>query len=147
MNISTRFGSLALCWLLGVVLPVSLSTAVAQDNTPRPRGALAVWDTGKPAAEPLTPDAVEQKSGWTALDGTETKAFQGDAVITNGRLLAVARQKGTGVELYALGTGKPVFRARLLPTPAATVERVTLTENSRTAVGLEVASKSGAVRC
>src|SRR5205823_3985000 len=73
-------------------------------------------------------------------------AFQGDAVITNGSLLAVARKQGTGLDLYSLGTGTPVWRSRLLLSPAAPLERITLTENSRAGVALEVASKAGTAR-
>ena len=58
----------------------------------------------------------------------------------------VARKQGTGVELYSLDLGKPIFRTRLLLTPAAGLDRIALTENSRAALGLEVASKSSAVR-
>src|SRR5262249_52892875 len=111
------------------------------------RAVLAVWDTGKPSAQPLAPEAIEQKSDWQPIARNETThAFQGDVVLTNGHLLAVARKRGKGVELYSLGSGRPVFRACLLLTPGADLDRVTLTENGSAAVGLEVASKSGAAR-
>jgi hypothetical protein len=132
-------------------------TSFAQETATRPRAALAVWDTVKSSANPLAPEVIEQKGGWKSIAASETAiAFQGDAVITNGRLLAVARRQGSGVELYSLGSGKPVYRARLLVVPAlagkgeppkgGTTSGIALTENSRAAVGLEVASKSGAAR-
>src|SRR5439155_9601385 len=102
----------------------------------------AVWDTGKSSTESLDPETIDQKSGWKAIVVDEpTHVFQGDAVIANGRILAVARKHGAGVELYSLGTGKPVFRSRLLLTPNSAGNALALTENSRTTVGLELSSK------
>jgi hypothetical protein len=121
--------------------------ARAQETAEKARGGLAVWDTCTPSADPLTQDALGQKNGWKRLDGNETaNAFQGDAAITNGRVLAIARKQGTGVELYSLGTGKPIFRARLLLAPGAVVDRIALTENNRGAVAVEITSKSGTAR-
>jgi hypothetical protein len=100
-----------------------------------------------PSADPLTSDTVGQKTGWKRLAGNETaNAFQGDAAITNGRVLAVARKQGTGIELYSLGLGKPIYRCRLLLAPGATIDRIALAENSRAAVAFELTSKSGAGR-
>jgi hypothetical protein len=136
-------------WVLGAAatFAIGCQTSFGQGPAERPRAALAAWDTSKPSDKPLTADAIEAKSGWQSLASGETaSSFQGDAVVTNGRLLAVARKQGTGVELYSLGSGKPVLRSHLLLTPGAATERVTLTENSKGAVALEVASKAGAAR-
>jgi hypothetical protein len=138
-----------ICWILAVVasLTCAAGPAFPQEPSGQPRAALAVWDTGQPCAETLAPDALTHKDGWKPLPSGETAdTLRGDAVITNGRLLAVARKQGTGVEVYALGTGQPVFRTRLLLAPGAGTERVAVTENSRGAVALEVASKVGAAR-
>src|SRR5262249_19885735 len=119
----------------------------AQESTEPPRAALAVWDTGTPSAEPLASEAIAHKTGWKRIAGNDTTSpFQGDAAISNGCILAIARQQGTGLELYSLRAGQPVFRARLLLTPSRGTEQVTLTENSRTAVGLEITSKAGSAR-
>jgi hypothetical protein len=138
---------------LSCILAVATALAGAQgasfgqEGAERARATLSVWDTGKSSPKPLAPETVEQKSGWQRIASQETaKPFQGDAVISNGRLLAVARRQGTGIELYSLGLGKPAFRARLLRGSGAGIERIALAENSRAAVGLEVASKSGATR-
>src|SRR5260370_1277102 len=130
------------CWLLGVGIAfVGGSPAFAQGSA-QPR-MLSVWDTGKASADPLAANALAQKDGWKQVASGETKtAFQSDIVVSNGRLLAVARKQGTGVELYSLGMGKPVFRSRLLLAPSTNLERITLTENGTAAVSLEVASKS-----
>ncbi|HEV2947451.1 MAG TPA: hypothetical protein VGX70_08750 [Gemmataceae bacterium] len=127
-------------------------TLLRDETAERPRAALSVWDTGTSSSQPLAPKAVEQKNGWKPIASSEAAyAFQGDAVIANGRLLAVARKQGRGVELYSLGSGKPVFRARLVVGPglgdrSQGINRVALAENTRSGVGLEVASKSGTAR-
>jgi hypothetical protein len=120
-------------------------TSFAQGPGKGPRPALAVWDTSAPSAESLSSESIEQKKGWTPIAGNAA-TFQGDAAISNGQLLAVARKQGTGVELYSLASGKPIFRARLLVSPSATLDRIALTENSRGAVAVEVTSKAGTAR-
>jgi hypothetical protein len=120
---------------------------LAQSPVERTRATLAAWDTGEHSDKPYAAESLERKSGWKLIGSDPTTtSLQGDAVISNGRLLAVARKLGTGVELYSLGLGNPVFRARLLLAPGAGVDRVELTERSRAAVGLDVSSKSGAAR-
>src|SRR2546422_791204 len=122
------------------------SSAFAQELAERPRAALAIWDTGTSSAEMLASDAIAQKRGWKQVAGIDTSTvFQGDAAITNGRILAIARKQGTGLDLYSLGSGKPEFRARLLLATGGSIERVALSENSRAAVGLEITSKAGSV--
>jgi hypothetical protein len=138
-----------LLWILGIgiALVAASEQSFGQDPANRPRVALSAWDTGRASAEPLKPQAIEHKDGWTPLASQKTvNSFQGDAVISNGRLLAVARTKGAGVEVYSLNSGKPVFRARLLLNPGQGIERIALTEYSRAALSLEVASKSGIAR-
>jgi hypothetical protein len=132
---------------IGITLTLLIGTpkSSAQGTAEPARPALAVWDTGTPSAEPLNSEAIEHKKGWTRI-ADNAATFHGDAAITNSRLIAVARKQGTGIELYSLGVGKPVYRARLLLTPAASVERIALAENSRGAVALEVATKSGTAR-
>src|SRR5262245_22715535 len=135
MNVlKTTLAALALIAINGIALA-------------QPRAALAVWDTGKPSTEALSAATIDAKTGWKAISADDTKhTFQGDAVITNGRILAVARKHGNGVELYSLGSGQPIFRSRLLLTPVADGNSLTLTENSKATVGIELTSKSGAAR-
>lgn len=129
--------------LLVVALAPGYGRVFAQGTA----NALLAWDTSKSTAEPLAPEAVAHKRGWQPIASDATAhAFKGDAAISNGRVLVLARKHGMGVELYSLGSGKPVFRARLLLAPGAQTNRFALTETSRTALGLEVASKSGAAR-
>ena len=96
---------------------------------------VAAWDTGKTSADPLATEAIDKKEGWKPA----AESLQGDAVITNGKLLAVARRQGTGVEVYSLGSGKAVFRSRLVLGSA--IERIAVTESGRAAATLEVAWK------
>lgn len=105
------------------------------------QGAVGAWDTGSPAAGPLAPEAVERKEGWKRASSGD--AISGDLAVSNGRLLAVARRAGPGVELYSLGLGRPAFRAALLPPGAEGVGRVSLSESARGAVAFEVAWKNG----
>jgi hypothetical protein len=132
--------------IIAIVLALGsdLGTCLAQDTGTRPRAGLAVWDTTKPSVEKLAPESVEEKNGWKSIASADTShPFQGDAVISNGRLLAVARQQGTGIDLYSLASGKPIYRGRLMVASGIANDRITLMENSRAAVGFEVASKSG----
>src|SRR6516225_2475224 len=118
MKVHDRSGVVRVSWLLVVAIALAPSEekALAQ-GAPT---ALLAWDTGKSTAEPLAAEAVAHKSGWQLIASDETAhAFKGDAAISNGRVLALARKHGMGVELYSLGSGKPVFRARLLLAPGA----------------------------
>src|SRR5882724_7278719 len=93
-------------------------TSLGDGTQERPRAALSVWDTGTSSSELLPPEALEQKNGWKLIASSETEyALQGDTVIANGSLLAVARKQGIGIELYSLGSGKPIYRARLMLAP------------------------------
>jgi hypothetical protein len=74
-------------------------------------------------------------------------AFQGDAVLGNGRIALVVRARGSAVEVYSEGLGRPVARLQLLlltPSgePATQIEGVKLVENTRSAACLEVLGKT-----
>jgi hypothetical protein len=146
MSFHSKLGTVPLFWLtIAIALVILHGTALGQEVTERPRVALSVWDTRNSSSEQLGPEAVDRKQGWKTIAGREmVNTFEGDAVISNGRLLAVARRQGNGIELYSLGLGKPTFRAHLHLSPGA-IERITLSENSRAAIGLNVTWKSGTV--
>jgi hypothetical protein len=83
------------------------------------------WDTVSSSAETLRPEAIQDKAGWQPITtNAPGHVFDGDAVITNGRVLAVARKQGKGVDLYTLGSGKPVWRAHLSLAPGQQDEMV-----------------------
>src|SRR5262249_35182273 len=120
--------------LLGLLTTLS---AEAQDT---PRSGLVAWDTGTPLSEPLS---IEAKAGWTKA---EPGAPKGDLLLANGRILAVARKSGTGLELYSLKSGKPVYRARLQPASGGPLETRTVTEAGRGAVVIELGWKGASSR-
>src|SRR5688572_33255456 len=113
-----------------LVLALSLQDA--------PRVGVAAWDTVTPAAD------LTQRSGWKALEGGASP--QGDAVVTNGRILAVARKQGAGLEIYSLRSGTPIYRSRLLPVGAGPMEKVVLAEVGRGGAAVEVSWKNASIR-
>jgi hypothetical protein len=98
---------------------------------------LAAWDTGQSSAAPLPPETLASRAGWTELARGQTPAaFKGDAVVTNGRLVAVVRRQGGGVDVYGAG---PRRFSLALADAAPGPERVSLVENARGGLCLEVA--------
>ena len=114
----------------------------------RPRSGITVWDTGRPSAEALAPAALAGKNDWQVIAPNETPpSFKGDAVLGNGRVAAVLRQKDSAVEVYAVRPGGAVGRLRLrLQTadgaPATRLERMALVENTRNNGCLEAAFRT-----
>jgi hypothetical protein len=104
-----------------------LSFVHAQE--PKPRAGIAAWDTGKDAFDPA------KKAGWTEITSGEIK---GDAVVTNGRIMAVVRRQAGSIEVYS----GDVARARLALNGATKVSRLALAEHGRGAVCLEAAYRT-----
>jgi hypothetical protein len=104
---------------------------------------MAVWDTGRPAAEPLAPEALAGRGDWRAIpQGTTAEALAGDAVLSNGRIALVLRRQAAALELHGMDKGgTPVrLRLRLLTSagePAARLERIAVVENNRAGACLE----------
>jgi hypothetical protein len=129
--------------VLFLVLPGHSAGSADGENKPesKPRPALAVWDTGKESDQPLAPTDLAGKAGWTQVSVNETlAAFKGDAVMTNGRVLAVVRKRGTAVEVYADGAADRFQLLLVSPEgdPAARQDHVSLVENTKGAAALEV---------
>jgi hypothetical protein len=109
----------------------------------QPRTAITVWDTGRPSAGPIVPAALAGRSDWTIIPaGERPVSFKGDAVLSNGRVVAVVRRQDSAVDVHGLklGSTKPRFRLRLLTAagePAARLERVAVVENTRSSACLE----------
>ena len=103
---------------------------------------------GPAAAEALAPAALAGKNDWTAIPPGETAdSLKGDAVLSNGRIVAVLRKQDSAVEVHAVKPGGAVARLRLrLMTaagePAARLERMALVENTRGAACLEATFKT-----
>jgi hypothetical protein len=131
--------------------------AAAQSADVTPKMGITVWDTGRPSAVALAPVALAGKNNWTAIPIDKTAdTFKGDAVISNGRIVAVLRKQDSAVEVHGVRPDGAVARLRMrlqsaAGEPAARLESVALVENSRgsacleasykTAKGTEVASK------
>jgi hypothetical protein len=108
------------------------------------RTGMAAWDTVRPAPAVL-PLA---KNDWTnLLLDTTADRFKGDAVVTNGRIVTVLRQKDAAVEVHAVKADGAVSRLWLrlqsnTGEPAVSVERVALVENSKGAATLSATFKT-----
>src|SRR5262245_22965695 len=90
-----------------------LVTASAADAQP-PKPALTGGHTGRPSKDALAPAAVAGKNDGTAIPAdTTADAFKGDAVLSNGRIVAVLRQQDSAVEVYAARPDGAVARLRL----------------------------------
>jgi hypothetical protein len=116
-----------------------LSGLAAQE--PRPKGGLGIFDTGQASASALTPQAVQERAGWTPLPPDASP--KGDLVLSNGRISAVFRKASSAVELYS--TGQMV---RLALRGAARLDRVAVLENAKGAVAVDAAfgsAKGGAL--
>jgi hypothetical protein len=91
----------------------------------------------------LSPATLADHPNWKQIPTQDQLAsFQGDAVITNGRVLAVLRKSGFAAELYARTADGlvPRLRLRLLTADgraADHLEQVALVENARGAACLE----------
>jgi hypothetical protein len=124
-----------------------LVTSSAAEAQP-PKTALTVWDTGRPSKDALAPAALAGKNEWTAIPAdTTADAFKGDAVLSNGRIVAVLRQQDSAVEVYTAKPDGAVSRLRLrlqnaAGDPAAGVERVALVENTKGGACLEATFKT-----
>jgi len=127
---------------------VSLPHPSAAQQSPESRSGLEAWDTGEPSAGPLSSEQVSSKTGWTAISRDQAgPPFRGDPAVSNGRILAVARKEGHGIEVYSLMGEKPVSRARLVlqaagGDSATRLSNAVLLENGKGAVALEASYKT-----
>jgi hypothetical protein len=120
----------------------------AQTSPVKPRTGITVWDTGRPSAKNLAPAALAGKNDWTVLaPGTAVDSFKGDAVLGNGRIVAVLRKQDSAVEVHAVKPDGAVARLRLrlltaAGEPAERLEGVALVENTRGGACLEATFKT-----
>ena len=123
-----------------IVLALSLVPLLGFGG-PKARLGVAVWDTGRPAPAvlPLT------KNDWTSIPLDKTAdAFKGDAVLSNGRIVVVLRQKDAAIEIHTARLGT-VSRLRLQSSTgesAASVEQVKLIENGKIGATLQATFKT-----
>jgi hypothetical protein len=92
---------------------------------------------------PFAPEAIVAAADWIPVpQGSTATSFQGDAVMSNGRVVVAVRRGGNAAEVYYRGAGGPVSRVRLVPVsrsgkPAKSLVRVALVENKAGGVCLE----------
>ncbi len=125
---------------LALTMLVAASGAEAQEAS---RSRMDVLDLGFASDVPLTAERLSAVG--EARPGAAGAEPSGDLVISNGSLTAIARKKGTGLDLYSLRSGKPVFRARL-ERGGGPVRRVFLAESGRGGAVVEIAWKDASAR-
>lgn len=117
-----------------------LALALGAEAQDPPRAGVLAWDSGESTS---AGDVLPERAGWSRAEaGT---AIKGDLWLSNGRIAAVARKKGSGLEIFSLRSGKPVYRARL-QLSSDTVEKVALTEAGRGAAIVELSWKGASAR-
>ena len=108
--------------------------------------AVHIFDTGKPSASPLAPEALSGKTGWREVpEDNVSSPFKGDAVFINDRIALVLRRGGQGAEVYTLGPGRPAMRTLLTPVAGkekASLSSFTLVENSPSAGAADAVFKT-----
>jgi hypothetical protein len=111
----------------------------------KPKSGMIAWDTGKPSAAVPSSDALLGKNDWDAIPLDKTlDSFKGDAVIGNGKIVAVLRRQDASLEVHAVRPDGAVSRLRLrLQTatgePAVKLEHMALIENTKGAACLDAA--------
>lgn len=135
--------------LLGLIWIIpTLGADGVPDAVSKPKAAVIVWDTEKSTAGWLAPPLLTSQNSWTAIPAEKTAAsFRGDAVISNGRILAVMHREDSVVEVHAVTPDGAVARLRLrlltsAGEPAADLKRVALVENSKGSACLEASFKT-----
>jgi hypothetical protein len=133
-------------WGIGVraallLTALALCREAAGMASPESRAGMAIWDTGRSSDHPLTPAALAERSGWTQLGSDRpTPSFQGDVVVSNGRMLAVFRKQSPGVEVHSGGDAAVLrFRSVLQGQEgnAARLARLAIVENGKGRACLE----------
>ena len=121
--------------VIGTTL-VWVSMAVGQEGLGT---RMAVWDTGI-GSRPLDFADTDQ---WTRVArGQLLGRFQGDAVLTGGKTVAVLRKSGSGIDVYSVletGVIKPAQLQLVTAdgSPAKKLDCVALVENGRSAARVE----------
>jgi hypothetical protein len=112
------------------------------------RKALAVWDTTRSSEKPYASKSLADQTGWSQVSAQDKpSSFQGDAVISNGRVLGVIRKQSSGMEVYSEGVSGAARRLELQLISsggelAQRLDHVTVVENSKAAVCLEANYKT-----
>jgi hypothetical protein len=118
----------------------------------RPRTGIQVWDTGRPLQKILPQAALAGQNDWTAVPaGRTVDTFKGDAVLSNGRILAVFGKQDGAVAVYAVRPGGAAARLRLrlmaaAGNPAIRIEGAALVEHTKGGACLEASFRTSGGR-
>lgn len=139
-----------------LVVLMNISPGVRAGDV-KTKAGIAAWDTVHATTAGIPAAGLAGKLTWTAIPlGTNAPAFQGDAVVTNGRIAVVARKQDAAVDVYAVKPDGLVARVRLRLVSASgeaatQLDRLSLVENTKasacldatfkTATGMEVSGK------
>jgi hypothetical protein len=130
------------------MMPVPWVTSPARASPIKPGTGIVVWDTVQPSAGPLDLASPGTGKDWTAIPpGKLADAFQRDAVLSNGRIVAVLRKHEPVVEVHSVTpSGVPLRQQlRLVAAggePAARLESLALVENTRASACLKATFKT-----
>src|SRR6266851_6085385 len=119
----------------------------ARPSEIKPKTGITIWDTGRLSPGALGPAALAGNNDWTAIPPEKTvDSFEGDAVLSNGRIVVVLRKEDSAMEVHA---AKPHAVARLrlrlqsaAGDPAARLERMALVENTKGSACLEASFRT-----
>lgn len=116
-----------------------LSSLQAQDA---PRSKMEALDLKVCSEQPLDPaDLGKSSAAFPAKSGEP----EGDLQISNGKLVAIARKKGSGLELYSVNPTATLYRARLQRGSGA-LESIHLIESGRGGAVVELTWKDAVAR-
>jgi len=124
--------------LVWVALCMFAASAGGEGFSPQAR----LYDTGRPAATPLSADTLAKRPGWKQLaEDNVTHRFAGDSVVMNGKLAVVVRPKAGGMEVYSVAAGGCVLRASLAcaagrSSTAGGITKLAIAEHDSSAVAL-----------
>ena len=131
---------------LFLLLPWRLDAGQAFEATPKT--GIQVWDTLKPAGPVLSAPALAGETNWQAIPlGKAVATFQGDAVVSNGRIALMVRQQDSAAEVHTLQANGAISRVRLCllaanGDAADRLVRMNLVENTKGIASLEVVYKT-----
>jgi hypothetical protein len=107
---SWNLGALSVLSLVAGLPHVQANEQMLQSSPP----SIAVWDTERPAVDRLTSADLASRDRWTKIPRNQKlSSFQGDAILSNGRVLAVLRKRGVAVDVYSIEPTATVPRVRL----------------------------------
>lgn len=145
MRLNSRsLGALSVLSLVAGWPHVQANERMLQSSPP----AISTWDTVQPAVDRRTSADLANNEGWTKIPRNQkVPSFQGDAILSNGRVLAVLRKRDSTVDFYSVEHEATVPRVRLellAPNgdPASRLNGVSLVENTRSAARLEASYRT-----